>query len=76
MSKRQIRLNDKDQIRIRIASFIGQEINIVLQDNMVFLGILKAVSESEITITNMRRKNMILNLDKISELYIDTQDAC
>ena len=74
MSKRQIRLNDQNQIRSSIKSFLGKEINIVLHNNMVFFGVLQTATETEITLINMRRKRMVLNLNTINELYIDTQD--
>ena len=73
MSNRQLRLSDPNQIKTRIKSFLDKNISIVRQDNMVFYGLLKNVTDQEITLTTMRLKNITIALDHISELYIDTK---
>jgi len=73
VSNRQLRLSDPDQIKTRIKSFLDKNISIVRQDNMVFYGLLKNVTDLEITLTTMRLKSITISLDHISELYIDTK---
>jgi hypothetical protein len=73
VSNRQLRLSDSQQIKSRIESFLDKNISIVRQDNMVFYGLLKKVTPREITLATMRLKDITIDLDHISELYIDTQ---
>jgi hypothetical protein len=73
VSNRQLRLSDTEQIKTRIKTFLDKKVSIVRQDNMVFYGLLKKVTEQEITLSTMRLKNITIALDHISELYIDTQ---
>jgi hypothetical protein len=68
---KQIRLSDPNQIKIRMKEFLGKKINIVLHDGNVFPGELSKLSESGITIINMRLKKLSIELNKISELYFD-----
>ena len=71
MGTKQIRLNDPNQIKMRIKEFLGKKINIVLHDGNVFPGELKKFSENDLTIINMRLKKHSIELNKISELYYD-----
>ena len=70
---KQIRISRPAQIRSRMDEFRGKKINIVLHDGNVFLGTLVAASDTEITITNMRLKEVSFLLTKINEIYFDTK---
>jgi len=72
VNTRQTRLSSPEQIQAHINKLIGKKINIVLQDNMVFLFILKSKTAYEITIRNMRNKKVTLLLSNIYELFVDT----
>lgn len=72
MNTRQTRLSSPEQIQANINKLIGKKINIVLQDNMVFLGVLMSVAGNEITIRNMRNKKVTLLMSNIYELFVDT----
>ena len=74
MSTRQLRLNTAEQIRKRLGEFTGKKINIVLNDNTVILGQLKAMNDREVEILNMRLKKVILPLSTINEIYFDTKE--
>jgi hypothetical protein len=43
---------------------------------MVFYGVLEKVTDTEVTILNMRLKKKIVLLDSISELYFDIHNGC
>lgn len=70
---KQIRISKPEQIRIRIEEFQGKKINIVLQDGNVFLGTLRSVSDTEITMMNMRQKEVSFLLTNVNEIYFDTR---
>lgn len=71
---RQIRLNSAEQIRKRAREFIGKKINIVLRSRTVLFGELKSVDERELVLLNLRRRNIQLALEEISEVYLDIKD--
>ena len=71
MRTRQLRLNDRDQIRRRMPEFLGKKINIVLTDRTVMFGELEKVNESEIILRNMRMENMRYPFKNIVEIYLD-----
>jgi hypothetical protein len=68
---RQIRLSDPVIIRQRIRDFLGKKINIVLCDNRVLIGELKAVDDSGILVENMRLKKTSFQFNELSEIYFD-----
>lgn len=74
MGTRQTRISDPAQIRERIRAFAGKKINIVLTDNTAMVGVLVQVRENEITLQNMRLKNITYSLNTIAEIYFDTLD--
>ena len=74
MSTKQLRLNDPAQIQKSIKSLLGKKINIVLTDDTVVFGELKDVNATEIRLMNMRLKNIRYPFDKITEVYLDTND--
>ncbi len=73
MGTKQLRLPNVTQLRERISEFQGKDITIVLHDGNVFLGKLNSITESDITVLNMRRKKISLSLSKINEFYFDTK---
>ena len=56
---------------MRIPDFQGKTINVVLVDGNAFMGTLKSVSETGISIMNMRLKKLSIAFDQINELYFD-----
>lgn len=72
MGTKQLRLSDPQLIKSRIGSFLGKKINIVLSDNTVMFGELKAANDSEILLLNMRLKKIAYPLKDIVEIYLDT----
>ena len=73
MGTRQLRITGLQQIKSRAHEFRGKEINIVLTDSTVMVGELTAVTESHLTLKNMRRKEMEFSLLNITEIYSDTK---
>lgn len=74
MSTRQLRINSKEKIRLQLASFAGRKINIVLNDQTVCLGTVEGFDGSQLTLSNMRLKRMVIPVDAISEVYFDTKE--
>ena len=72
MGTRQLRLNDPDQIQKNINRFLGKKINVVLTDNTVVFGELKAVNALDIQVLNMRLKKVLCSFKEITEVYLDT----
>ncbi len=72
MRTKQLRVSDPIQIKNRMKEFLGKKINIVLKDQTVMFGVLKEQSSSDITLLNMRLKNMRYRLSEIVEVYLDT----
>ena len=71
MRTRQLRLNDSNQIRHRIAEFIGKKISIVLNDRTVMFGELIKVNDTGIVLQNMRLENVKYSFKNIGEVYFD-----
>ena len=74
MGTRQTRISDPLQIHEQIRAFAGKKINIVLTDNTAMVGVLVQVKDTEITLQNMRLKNITYPLNTIAELYFDKLD--
>jgi hypothetical protein len=72
MRTRQLRLNDSNQIRLRISEFLGKKINIVLTDGTVMFGELTKIKDSEIIVRNMRLQRITYPFENIAEVYLDT----
>jgi hypothetical protein len=72
MSTRQLRLNTLEQIKTRLKEFSGKKINIVRCDRTVLFGVLKNISDTELTFVNMRLEPFTLSLGDISEVYLDS----
>ena len=53
--------------------FLGKQINVVLHNGNVFPGRLQAVTATDITLLNMRLKEIAINIKMINELYFDTE---
>jgi ribosome maturation factor RimP len=73
MRTKQLRLNDSDQIRRRMAEFIGKKINIVLSDRTVMFGELMKANDDAIVLKNMRLENVTYPFQTIVEVYLDTR---
>jgi ribosome maturation factor RimP len=73
MRTKQLRLNDSDQIRRRMAEFIGKKINIVLSDRTVMFGELTKANDDAIVLKNMRLENVTYPFQSIVEVYLDTR---
>lgn len=71
MQKRLLRLSTQTQIRQQVGAFVGKKINIVLNDNTVFLAELLKFSEAELGLQNMRRQRLTVALADIYEIIID-----
>ena len=72
MGTRQLRLTDPDQIQKNINRFLGKKINVVLEDDTVIFGELKAVNPLDIQVLNMRLKKVRCSFKDITEVYLDT----
>jgi hypothetical protein len=75
-STRQLRLSTPDEIRTKISGFLGKKINIVLKDNRVIIAELVAVTQTGITVKNMRLKETVFDFDQLYEVYFDTLTSC
>ena len=71
MSKKQIRLSDHDQIKIRTKEFIDRNVTVILNDNTTLFGQLKKLDGNNLIILNTRLKKTKLPLEKIAELFTD-----
>jgi hypothetical protein len=69
---RQERLSDPIKIKARLKELLGKKINIVLADNRVAFGKLKAVRSEGLVIENLKQKEMSYPFGDIAELYFDT----
>jgi hypothetical protein len=74
MVTRQLRLNTLEQIRKRLKEFIGKKVNIVLANRTVFFGELKDISDTHLTILNMRLESFTFPLKEIGEVYLDFKE--
>jgi hypothetical protein len=74
MSTRQLRLNTRALIRSRLGEFTGKEINIVLDNRIVFLITLSAFDGVAIKGFNKRLQNVEIRLDEVNEIYFDTKE--
>lgn len=70
---RQIRLSTVEQIQKRLKEFTGRKINIVLRNRKVLFGIVKNLENDQLTFLNMRQEPVVLSLNDISEVYLDTR---
>lgn len=71
---RQLRINDISKIRERITEFADKSITVVLHDGRTSTGKLDAVRNDELTLINLRRKEMKFRFNEVAELYFDTLD--
>lgn len=76
MATRQTRLNTLQQIQQKLPSYTGKKINIVLHDRTVFFGRLKGMNDSTLEIVNMRKETISVDLNNISEVYLDFVEQC
>lgn len=71
MRTRQLRLTTPDQIRARMKDFLGKKINLVCTDRRVVMAELTSFTDSEVRVLNMRKKEMRIPFNTLSEVYVD-----
>lgn len=71
MSKKQIRLSDSGQIKLRCKEFIDHNITVILNDNTTLFGKLKKLESNELIIVNTRLKKTRIPMEKVTELFTD-----
>jgi hypothetical protein len=69
---RQLRINDPAKIQQRIKDLAGKQVNLVFHDDRVASGSVYAVTQSDVTLLNMRNKRMTFRFLDVAELYFDT----
>ena len=69
---RQLRINDPSKIHLRIKELLGKHVNLVFHDDRVASGSVDAVTQSDVTLLNMRNKRMTFRFLDVAELYFDT----
>lgn len=72
MSTRQLRLSDPAQFRSKTKELVGKHIHLIFTDQTSLSGQLKAATHDEITVMNMRQKEIKRRIDTIAEIYLDT----
>lgn len=71
MQKRLLRLGTHAQILQRAHGFTGKKINIVHNDNTVFLAELLRISNGQLRVKNPRGQELTVALTDIYEIIID-----
>ena len=54
------------------ASHLNRKITVVMNDNTVYFGTLLGIRSGEMEIENMRHKKTAIRLDRIREIYLDS----
>jgi hypothetical protein len=72
MGKRQIRIFARDISR-QLPTLIGQEVNILLINGIVFHGVIKQSSGSGLTMKDMLGRKHTLATESISEIILDNE---
>lgn len=69
--KKQIRIADIDQIKLRYSGFVNRNVTVVLNDNTTIFGELNGLEDNKLLITNTRQKKIKLPLGDVNELFTD-----
>jgi hypothetical protein len=73
---RQQRTSDPQAIQKLVPELVAKKINIVLNDQRVFMGELLRFDQRGVTLKNMRAKNVMVDFTTITELYFETLVIC
>jgi hypothetical protein len=74
MSTRQRRVHDRSRIAESLAASAGRKIQIVLNNQTVFLAKVVRFDGGKLTAINMRLKTIVIPVDEIDEIYLDTKE--
>jgi len=68
---RQIRLDNPDLIKTRLAANIGSTIQVVLINGTISTGSVLRISTTSLILQNFRQKKMEFRFSEIAEVYMD-----
>jgi hypothetical protein len=71
MRTKQIRISGTSQVREKIKTYIGKNINFVLAQNITILGKVLTSTQDHVVIENTRLRKQSIALQEINEFYFD-----